>query len=162
MKRLRPYVLWLLLFVAALLPRLWQLDRFITADEILFLDHARDFLEGLASGDLSLTLGIGYPGVTLAWANALGLLFLHGFSRLGLVSLPVAGQSLGKSLGLGSASGLQTIAVDEGQSSGPICLLCAEATVIGMQTGETSGQPGATNIVDSSMAVSTGQSQGFF
>ena len=73
MKNVRPHATWVLLLLAALLPRLWGLDRFITADEILFLDHARDFLTGLASGDLSLALGIGYPGVTLAWANALGL-----------------------------------------------------------------------------------------
>ena len=98
MRRLRPHAGWILLFLAALLPRLWQLDRFITADEILFLDHARDFLAGLASGDLSLTLGIGYPGVTLAWANALGLWVSFGLSRLGLVEAFPAGISLGQFL----------------------------------------------------------------
>ena len=98
MKHLRPHGRWLLLVLAALLPRLLQLDRFITADEILFLDHARDFLEGLVSGDLTLTLGIGYPGVTLAWANALGLMFLYGFSRLDLVRVPLAGRSLSEFL----------------------------------------------------------------
>ena len=85
MRPMHPYGKWVLLLLAALLPRLWRLDRFITADEILFLDHARDFLMGLVSGDLSLTLGIGYPGVTLAWANALGLRVLFGLSRLGLI-----------------------------------------------------------------------------
>jgi len=76
MTPVHPYGKWVLLLLAALSPRLWRLDRFITADEILFLDHARD---------LSLTLGIGYPGVTLAWANALGLWVLFGLSRLGLI-----------------------------------------------------------------------------
>lgn len=89
---------WGLLFLAALLPRLWELDRFITADEILFLTHARDFLSGLAGGDLALTLGIGYPGVTLAWANALGLLILFGLSRLGLTRIPAAGMALSQFL----------------------------------------------------------------
>jgi 4-amino-4-deoxy-L-arabinose transferase-like glycosyltransferase len=84
--------------LAALLPRLFQLDRFITADEILFLDHARDSLEGLVSGNLSLTLGIGYPGMSLAWANALGLLVLFGLWRLGLAGSPSANMSLGEFL----------------------------------------------------------------
>jgi hypothetical protein len=89
MKPLRRYGMWMALFLAALLPRLWQLDRFITPDEVLFLDHARQFLAGLVDGDFSLSLGIGYPGVTLAWANALGLLALFGVTRLGwLGSLP--------------------------------------------------------------------------
>ncbi len=75
---------WLL---AALLPRLWRLDAFITPDEIFLLDHARQFLNGLTSGDLSLTLGIGFPAVTVAWINALALLILFGLSRLGVVSI---------------------------------------------------------------------------
>jgi len=83
MRHWRAHWGWVLVLLAALLPRLWQLDRFITADEILFLDHARQFLEGLASGDFSLTLGIGYPGVISAWVNSLGLLILFGLSRLG-------------------------------------------------------------------------------
>lgn len=98
MKYLRPYNKWILLFLATLLPRLWQLDRFITPDEVLFLDHARQFLGGLASGDLLLTLGIGYPGVTLAWANALGLLVLFGLSRLGWLEALPPGLSLSQFL----------------------------------------------------------------
>jgi hypothetical protein len=98
MKHLRVHGRWVLLFLVALLPRLWQLDRFITADEILFLDHARNFLEGLAGGNLSLTLGIGYPGVTLAWANSLGLWFLFGLSRLDLVKTLPASTSLSQFL----------------------------------------------------------------
>jgi 4-amino-4-deoxy-L-arabinose transferase-like glycosyltransferase len=94
MKRLRVYSDWILLSLAALVPRLWQLDRFITPDEILFLNQARHFLEGLTGGDLLLTLGIGYPGVTLAWGNALGLLGLFGLARLGLVKEIPATSSL--------------------------------------------------------------------
>jgi hypothetical protein len=91
---------WILLILVALLPRLWGLNRFITADEILFLDHARQFLRGLASGDFSLTLGIGYPGVTLAWVNALGLLTLFGLSRLGLGPTYLLGSSSSANLSL--------------------------------------------------------------
>ncbi len=98
MKRLRTYGIWGLVLLVALLPRLFQLDRFITADEILFLDHARDFLQGLVTGDLWLTLGIGYPGVTLAWANALGLLVLYGLSKLGLIGIPSANLSVSQFL----------------------------------------------------------------
>lgn len=58
-----------LLFVA-LIPRLLALDVFLTADEPLFLDQARQFAAGLSSGDFSRTMGIGYPGVTLAWWTA--------------------------------------------------------------------------------------------
>jgi 4-amino-4-deoxy-L-arabinose transferase-like glycosyltransferase len=100
MRYLRVHWGWILLTLAALLPRLWGLDRFITADEILFLDHARQFLRGLASGDFSLTLGIGYPGVTLAWVNALGLLALFGLSRLGLGPTYLLGSSSSANLSL--------------------------------------------------------------
>ena len=98
MKHVRAHWVWILILLAALLPRLWQLDRFITPDEILFLDHARHSLEGLNGGDLLLTLGIGYPGVTLAWGNVLGLLVLFALYRLGWVSVPAAGSSLSEFL----------------------------------------------------------------
>lgn len=61
---------WLLLVVIIFLPRLWGLDVFLTADEPLFLTQAREFAAGLSSGDWSQTLGIGYPGVTVAWWSA--------------------------------------------------------------------------------------------
>jgi hypothetical protein len=71
------------------------------------------------------------------------------------------GQSMGKAVGLGAAQAVQTLVVDEGQSIGPICLMDEYATVMGMQSAETFGQPGATSVVDGSMAVSSGQSQAF-
>lgn len=71
----------------------------------------------------------------------------------------VAGQSLGKAEGLGAANALQTLVVNEGQSAGPGGVMDESATVLGMQTANTFGQPGATNVVDSSMVVTTGQSQ---
>jgi hypothetical protein len=105
-KPLGRYGKWVALFLTALLPRLWQLDRFITPDEVLFLDHARQFLEGLARGDLSLSLGIGYPGVTLAWANALGLWALFGLARLGWLSALPAGLTFDQFLAAAEAQPL--------------------------------------------------------
>ncbi len=67
---LKPDIDWLLLALLIFIPRLLDLDVFLTADEPLFLRHARDFAAGLTGGDLSLTLGIGYPGVTVAWWSA--------------------------------------------------------------------------------------------
>ena len=50
-------------------PRLLSLDRFLTADEPLFWQHAQAFAAGVSRGDFGQTLGIGYPGVTVAaWA----------------------------------------------------------------------------------------------
>jgi hypothetical protein len=69
----------------------------------------------------------------------------------------VAGQSLGKAEGLGAANALQTLVVNEAQSSGGS--MDESATVLGMQTADMFGQPGAINVVDGSMVVATGQSQ---
>ncbi len=87
-----------LLVLVLLAIRLWQPGRFITPDEIIFLDHSRAFLLGLVSGDFSLTLGIGYPGVTVAWVGALGLAVLYGLSQLGLGPLPAPGLTLSQFL----------------------------------------------------------------
>ncbi len=61
---------WLILSLLIFIPRLLNLDVFLTADEPLFLEQAREFAAGLAGGDFSRTLGIGYPGVTVAWWSA--------------------------------------------------------------------------------------------
>jgi hypothetical protein len=60
----------LLLVFVIFIPRLLNLDVFLTPDEPLFLQHAREFAAGLSQGDFSQTLGIGYPGVTVAWWSA--------------------------------------------------------------------------------------------
>lgn len=57
---------WIILSLLIFIPRLLDLDVFLTPDEVLFLDHARHFAAGMVSGDFSQTLGIGYPGVTVA------------------------------------------------------------------------------------------------
>jgi 4-amino-4-deoxy-L-arabinose transferase-like glycosyltransferase len=89
MRFLRARLTWLLyggMALVALLPRLWQIDVFITPDETLFLDYARQFLRGLTSGDLRLTFGLGYPGVPVVWANSLGLWGAFIASRLGVAT----------------------------------------------------------------------------
>jgi hypothetical protein len=93
------WLIGLSLAMATLLPRLWQIGYFITPDETLFLDYAADFLRGLAGGDLSLTFGLGYPGVPLVWANSLALLVEFGLSQLGLAPAFPPGLSLDQFLG---------------------------------------------------------------
>ena len=96
-ERARNIPTWLIglaLAVASLVPRLWQIGHFITPDETLFLDYAAEFLKGLATGDLALTFGLGYPGVPLVWANSLALLAEFGLSHLGLTPAFPVGLSL--------------------------------------------------------------------
>jgi 4-amino-4-deoxy-L-arabinose transferase-like glycosyltransferase len=101
-RRLRSAPTWLVclfLAVVSLLPRLWQIGYFITPDENLFLDYAAQFLKGLATGDLNLTFGLGYPGVPLVWANSLALLAEFCLSQLGLTPAFPPGLSLEQFLG---------------------------------------------------------------
>jgi 4-amino-4-deoxy-L-arabinose transferase-like glycosyltransferase len=65
----------------------------------LFLDYAGEFWLGLATGDLSLTFGLGYPGATLAWFNILGLLGMFVLSRLGWLEILPTGLSVEQFLG---------------------------------------------------------------
>jgi len=58
------------LLIIIFLPRLLNLDVFLTPDEPLFLKQAQQFAIGLSTGDFSQTLGIGYPAVTVAWWSA--------------------------------------------------------------------------------------------
>jgi hypothetical protein len=72
----------------------------------------------------------------------------------------VAAQALGKAEGFGAGNALHTIVVNEGQTANNAAGVMSEsATVMGMQTSTIVGQPGATGIVDSTMAVTTSQSQ---
>ncbi len=63
---------WLIITLLIFIPRLLNLNVFLTADEPLFLQHTRDFAAGIVQSDFSRTVGIGYPGVTVAgWAAPL-------------------------------------------------------------------------------------------
>ena len=70
---MKPTIRLISLIAIIFIPRLIQLDRFLTPDEPLFLEQARQFSQFLHTGDTTQTLGIGYPGVTLAWWTTLAL-----------------------------------------------------------------------------------------
>jgi 4-amino-4-deoxy-L-arabinose transferase-like glycosyltransferase len=63
----------LLIFLAALLPRLYALDAFLTIDEVKWAEGAAQFLLALRSGDLAQTYWHFFPGITIAWGGALTL-----------------------------------------------------------------------------------------
>jgi len=62
-----------LIFLAAILPRLYALGGFLTIDEVKWAEGAAQFLLALSSGDLAQTYWHFFPGVTLAWGGALTL-----------------------------------------------------------------------------------------
>ncbi len=67
------FLLALVIFTLALIPRLWQLDYFLMVDENLWYQRSAQFLQGLTGGDLSQTVQTGHPGVTTMWAGSVGL-----------------------------------------------------------------------------------------
>ena len=75
---------WLLLLTVTLIPRLWRIGHYLTPDEVLSMQFARNFVAGLSTGDSSLLLGLGYPGVVPVWAHGLGLLGLFWLTPLGI------------------------------------------------------------------------------
>jgi len=86
--RFSKFIVSLLLFLLALVPRLLDLGRFLTADEFLWVDRSRNFLAGLTNSayrcttvvekwefaqGLACTLRTGHPGVTTMWTGSFGL-----------------------------------------------------------------------------------------
>ncbi len=84
-----PLLTSLLLFLLALIPRLFDLGRFLTADEFLWADRSRNFLAGLTNPayqcttvvekwasveGLACTLRTGHPGVTTMWTGSFGFI----------------------------------------------------------------------------------------
>lgn len=57
----------------ALAPRLWRIDAHLTPDELRWVCRSLGFHTGLRTGDLSLTLQTGHPGVVTMWLGGLGL-----------------------------------------------------------------------------------------
>lgn len=66
-------VLGLALFIVALLPRVSDLDRFLTPDENLWIGRAAEFLDAVARGDWAGTFQVGHPGITTRWTGAIGI-----------------------------------------------------------------------------------------
>jgi hypothetical protein len=72
-----------LTFLLALAPRLPGLGTFLTSDEHTNLYWAgSQFVEGLLSGNLSLTYWHFYPGVTMSWLETAGLAAAWALGRL--------------------------------------------------------------------------------
>ncbi len=63
----------LLVFSAALLPRLYALGTFLTIDEVKWAEGAAQFLLALRSGDLAQTYWHFHPGITITWGSSLAL-----------------------------------------------------------------------------------------
>jgi 4-amino-4-deoxy-L-arabinose transferase-like glycosyltransferase len=64
-------------FFAALLPRAVSLGTFLTADEALWLQRSRSFVEAVWRHDWAGTYVTAHPGVTTAWLSGLSLLVLR-------------------------------------------------------------------------------------
>lgn len=75
-------------FLLALLPRLPGLGLFVTTDEPYFAQKAAEVILALLRGDLHGTYWHFYPGVTMSWLDAIGLLGQWTAERL------VAGSNL--------------------------------------------------------------------
>ena len=67
-------VILILLFLAALVPRLMVLDTYVTADERKWLNRSGNFYLALSQGDWASTLQKAHPGVTVTWLGMLGFL----------------------------------------------------------------------------------------
>lgn len=63
----------LAIFVLALLPRILDLDVFITPDELKWTCRSINFREGLAQGDFARTYQTGHPGVITMWIGTLAM-----------------------------------------------------------------------------------------
>src|SRR5687767_7333142 len=63
----------LLITLLALPPRLADLYRFVTTDELFWMGRSGNFARALAAGQLPLTFQSGHPGVTTMWTAMLGV-----------------------------------------------------------------------------------------
>ena len=81
-RRLRTSVVIFLLFLAVWLPRVLDLDAFVTPDERLWLYRSANFYQAISRGDFAHTFQKEHPGVTVTWAGTLGFLqLLPGYAE---------------------------------------------------------------------------------
>jgi hypothetical protein len=74
----------LLVFVLALLPRIWPAGHVVTVDEAYhWFARAERFLQAVQQGDYAATNLIGHPGVTTMWLGSLGLLLQQAAAGVG-------------------------------------------------------------------------------
>jgi len=69
------------LFLLALLPRAYGLQRFVTADEAKWVYRSAQFLAALLKGDFAATSVNLTPAVTTTWLGSLGLTLYYRFHR---------------------------------------------------------------------------------
>lgn len=60
-----------------LLPRMGQLDHFVTSDESRWLIRAGNFYQALTHHDYASTYQHGHPGVSIMWSGLLGYLWVY-------------------------------------------------------------------------------------
>ena len=82
-------IVYLGLFILALLPRLYDLQRFVTADEAKWVYRSAQFLAALLRGDLAGTSVNLTPAVTTTWLGSLGLALYYQFNHT-VLGLPLA------------------------------------------------------------------------
>jgi 4-amino-4-deoxy-L-arabinose transferase-like glycosyltransferase len=70
-------LLCLAIFLLALLPRLGAIDRYVTPDELRWVDRSLRFSTALSHGDFASTMQSGHPGVTTMWLGSLGIRLAH-------------------------------------------------------------------------------------
>lgn len=68
-----PWVFAGLVCLLALPPRLADVDRFVTTDELFWIGRSGNFARALAVGQLGQTFQTGHPGVTTMWTALLGM-----------------------------------------------------------------------------------------
>lgn len=68
------------IFLLALLPRLGALDRYVTPDELHWVDRSIRFSQALSRGEPADTVQAGHPGVTTLWLGSLGLTLQRVFN----------------------------------------------------------------------------------
>ncbi|GAB4112364.1 MAG: hypothetical protein Fur005_45570 [Roseiflexaceae bacterium] len=80
-----PILIGLLVFIAALLPRVLPVGSFVTIDEAYhWFDRAQIFLRALEQGNYAATNQVGHPGVTTMWLGAIGAKLHASLIGLGL------------------------------------------------------------------------------
>ena len=82
------WLLALVVFLLALLPRLTSLDAFLTADEDDQIRFAASFLEAVRTQDWARAALLGYPGVPTMAFGALGLWIRFWLHQWGISPLP--------------------------------------------------------------------------
>jgi 4-amino-4-deoxy-L-arabinose transferase-like glycosyltransferase len=135
-QRLALPLLAVLVFVAALIPRMAGRDTYVTLDEDNWLKRTAGFTYALWSGELRRTYQNGHPGVTTMWVGMLGL----GQDQALQFSTRIRGQGL-----IGKVPGFEEAIVDaRGAMAVATALLTAVTALLagrlwGVGVGATTG-----------------------